>query len=228
MTLKQLEAKRTARLKAEVWSHKQWLRWHQTHDMVKRQEAYDRWVREQRLRIDVDKMIAAAKRRPVHTGAAGVALIASFEGGNEFSRDGKSFPPYWDDIGKLWTIGRGHTAGDGAPIPGPHTRPLTFPEADALLLHDLGHRGYEKAVREAAARCKLQLTQNEFDALVSLVFNCGVGVLDPGRTMGNALLSGGRGEIAQAFMVYVKGADGSNPPGLRRRRKAERALFLKP
>jgi lysozyme len=72
----------------------------------------------------------------------------------------------------------------------------------------------------------LSLSQNEADALASLVYNLGPGILDDGRTMGSALRSRNRARIASAFLVYDM-AGGQHLPGLARRRRAERALFLK-
>lgn len=69
--------------------------------------------------------------------------------------------------------------------------------------------------------------ENEFSALVSFVYNLGEGtILQQGRTMGNAIRSKSKNQIASAFLVYNK-AGGKTLAGLVRRREAERALFLK-
>lgn len=108
----------------------------------------------------------------------------------------------------VWTIGVGHTAGvyQGMKI--------TQTEADKLLKNDL--KIYEKHVNNL----KRNFNQNEFDALVSFTFNCGVGSLQTlckNRT--NA-------QIADALLLYNKGG-GKVLQGLVNRRKAERELFLK-
>jgi lysozyme len=145
---------------------------------------------------------------------AGTHLIASFEGFRS--------KPYRDAVG-VWTIGYGHTAGVTA-----SSKPLTEPQALALLRRDLNRR-YAPPVAKTAKAIGLRLNQHQFDALVSAVYNLGPGILDRGRTLGDALRSKNRHRIADAFLVYDKA--GSPPralPGLTRRRRAERDLFLKP
>ena len=146
-----------------------------------------------------------------------VALVKGFEGGQ--SADGL-FRPYFDDNGNVWTIGYGHTKGVTA-----KSRPLTAGEASALLRRDLDE-GYAPPVDRLNSALDLGLTQNEFAALVSAVYNLGPGSLDRGRTMGDALRSKNRPRIADAFLVYVKDADGQTLNGLLRRRGLERKLFL--
>lgn len=151
--------------------------------------------------------------RATRVSKAGAAFIAGFEG----FRSG----PYRDAVG-VWTIGYGHTA--GVRNTSPH---ITRAEGRKLLRDDLD-RKYAPPVVALAKRLKLKLSQNQFDALVSAVYNLGPGILDQGRTMGDALRSKNRRRIADAFLVYDKA--GSPPralPGLTRRRKAERSLFLK-
>lgn len=66
--------------------------------------------------------------------------------------------------------------------------------------------------------------QNAFDALVSISYNFGLGNLQRSTIR----MKANRGEweaAAEAFMQWTKGG-GKELPGLVRRRKAERALFL--
>jgi lysozyme len=148
----------------------------------------------------------------VRASKTAINLIASFEG---FSP--KPYGPPKD----IWTIGYGHTAGVNA-----HTPHITEAQGKALLLKDVNET-YAPPVERAANRAGVTLNQNQFDALVSAVYNLGPGILEAGRTMGNALRSGNKLAIANAFLVY-------NMPGsifekgLTRRRQAERALFLRP
>ena len=68
------------------------------------------------------------------------------------------------------------------------------------------------------------LTQNQFDALVSLTYNIGSGAFN-----NSTLLKLNKGDYqgaADQFLVWNK-ADGKVMKGLVRRREAERALFLK-
>jgi GH24 family phage-related lysozyme (muramidase) len=143
----------------------------------------------------------------------GVAFIAGFEG--------FSAKPYWDAIGRVWTIGYGETRGVAASTP-----PVTRADALARLRARVNH-DYLAPVLHVAGAAGLQLRPCEADALASLAYNCGPGVFDEGRTMGNAVRSGDRTQIADAFLVYDKcGAPPVPIAGLTRRRHAERAMFL--
>jgi len=66
--------------------------------------------------------------------------------------------------------------------------------------------------------------QGAFDALVSFAFNAGLGNLQR-STIRMKANRGEWEEAAEAFMQWTKGG-GKELPGLVRRRKAERALFL--
>ena len=65
-------------------------------------------------------------------------------------------------------------------------------------------------------------TQNEFDALASFAFNCGIGNLKKLLKYRQRTKS----QIADAILLYNK-ANGRVLRGLVRRRKAERELFVK-
>jgi lysozyme len=147
-------------------------------------------------------------------------FIADFEGGQ--SRDGL-FHPYWDSLGGVWTIGYGHTEGVTR-----NSRPLTKAQALKLLRDDLNKK-YAPAVDQQlhAYHVRKLLSQNAFDALVSLAYNLGAGILGPSHTIGQALEKHDLRAAADAFLLYDH-AGGRKVAGLTRRRKAERALFLKP
>ena len=68
------------------------------------------------------------------------------------------------------------------------------------------------------------LTQNEFDALVSFVFNVGVGNYDT-STLKRLLKAGEKAAAANEFLKWDH-VHGEVLAGLTRRREAERALFL--
>lgn len=115
---------------------------------------------------------------------------------------------------KVPTIGWGHT--------GPDVKrgdKITKKRADQLLLEDLG-----VAERAVSVNVNVPLTQNQFDALVSLVFNIGVG-----RFMGSTLLkklnAGDYMGAANEFPKWRK-SNGQVMGGLIRRRAEEKALFL--
>jgi lysozyme len=173
-------------------------------------------LREARARLALrNQQVAQADRvidrhaRVSTVSNAGVAFVAGFEG---FRANA-----YRDPVGVL-TQGYGETQELTA-------KPWTRAYALARLRRRLNH-DYLAPVLKLTDAIDLDLTQRQADALASLVYNLGPGILAPGKTMGAALRSKNRRTIADAFLVYDK-ADGRRLPGLTRRRRAERALFLK-
>ena len=148
-----------------------------------------------------------------------IALIDEFEGNRL-----RAYPDPKTG-GAPWSIGRGHT--------GPEVVPgliITPTQSDAYLADDLAAR--EAMVVNAV---KVPLTQGQFDALVSIVYNVGAGSatrdgiirLKSGQpsTLLRKLNAGDYQGAADAFLSWI--SPGSNvEAGLRRRRAAERALFL--
>ncbi|EIZ8956843.1 lysozyme [Cronobacter sakazakii] len=143
---------------------------------------------------------------PTNTGVPGVELIKSFEG--------LRLDKYQDAIGK-WTIGYGHLILPNENFP----RSLTLQEAEDLLRADLGMT--ERGIRQIV---KVDLNQNQFDALVSFAFNVGLGNLQS-STLLRLLNQGSYREAAEQFLRWNK-AGGNVLAGLTRRREAERLLFL--
>jgi hypothetical protein len=88
----------------------------------------------------------------------GIAFIAGFEGFRS--------APYRDAVG-VWTIGYGETQGVG-----PNTRPWTRDHALRQLRQRV-NRDYLAPVLATAATIRLTLTQNQADALASLIYNVG-------------------------------------------------------
>jgi lysozyme len=115
--------------------------------------------------------------------------------------------------GEPWTIGVGHTGdvkkGDR----------ITHEQAMAFLAADL--RTAEVAVETLV---KVPLNQNQFDALVSFVFNVGPGAFR-GSTLLRKLNLGDYGGAAYQLLVWCR-AGGKVMAGLLRRRNDERDLFL--
>ncbi|PRP70248.1 muraminidase, partial [Chromobacterium amazonense] len=70
---------------------------------------------------------------------------------------------------------------------------------------------------------KVQLRQNQFDALVSFSYNLGLGSLQ-NSTLLRLLNQGDYAGAAGQFILWDK-AGGKVLPGLQRRRAAEQALF---
>ncbi len=140
----------------------------------------------------------------------GIALIKRWEG-----LELKSY----QDIAGIWTIGYGHTE-----TAGPNQQ-ITEREAEELLARDLRPR--EKAVSELT---KVPLNQNEFDALVSFVYNVGINAYK-GSTARKRLNSGDRPGAADALTWWNKATINGVlqvSRGLSNRRADEKALFLRP
>jgi lysozyme len=138
---------------------------------------------------------------------AGLDLISSFEG--------LALKTYSDPVGIL-TIGFGHT--------GPDVHKglvITKPRAYELLRTDTSG-----AAAEVERLVKRPLAQNQFDALVSLVFNAGSAPLV--GTLGKKLNARDDAGAADEFGRWVKGTvNGAlvTLQGLVRRREAEAAMF---
>lgn len=146
------------------------------------------------------------------TGERGLALIKEFEG--------CKLSAYQCPAG-IWTIGIGSTHyGDGTPVTKNRTLP-TEKAAIALLAATIGQ--YEKAVNAMG----VELTQNEFDALVCLCYNIGAGNFLKSTLVKMLKAGDDKAEIAQQFLRWDK-AGGKPLAGLTRRRNAEAELFLTP
>jgi lysozyme len=146
----------------------------------------------------------------MQTSESGIDLVKRFEGLELES---------YQDIAGIWTIGYGHTE-----TAGPDQK-ISASEAEALLRRDLKPR--EKAVSELAS---VSLNQNEFDALVSFVYNVGIAGFR-GSTARKRLNRGDRLGAADALMWWNKATVNGvlrEVTGLTRRRAAERGLFLTP
>ncbi|EGK5349387.1 lysozyme [Salmonella enterica] len=142
----------------------------------------------------------------------GVALIKTFEGCRL-----KAYPDPKTG-GAPWTIGYGWTGKvDGKPV----TPDTVIAQETADRLLKTGLVSYE---RDVSRLVKVKLTQGQFDALVSFVYNLGVRAFS-GSTLLRKLNAGDYDGAAGEFMRWV--SPGTEvEAGLRRRRQAERDLFL--
>ena len=139
------------------------------------------------------------------TSKAGIELIKSHEG--------MRLEAYQCPAG-VWTIGYGHTK-DVKPKQIIDTR-----QAVELLKEDL------KECEDVVNGCtKVPLNQNQFDALVSFVFNLGSGALKS-STLLKKLRQGDYEGAANEFTRWVF-AGNKRLPGLVIRRQEEKELFLK-
>lgn len=128
-------------------------------------------------------------------------------------REGLRLAAYRDSVG-VWTIGVGHAATSGIPpIPKRGMR-ITAQQADETLAKDLAR--FEDAVNIAV---KVPLTQNQFDACVSLAFNIGARGFMHSTVVARLNRKDYRG-AADAILMW------QHPPVLRNRREAERKQFL--
>lgn len=139
----------------------------------------------------------------------GVSAICLFEG---TKKQGAMHVAYKCDAG-IWTCGYGSTAGVNS------TTCWNDDQARAALLRDL--LAAENAVRRQAPLGKIN--QHQYDALVSFVFNLGP---RPQATLWKKLAAGDIEGAGAEFPKWDQVA-GKPHPGVRRRRLAEQAMFLK-
>ena len=143
--------------------------------------------------------------------------------------EGVRFRPYRCPA-LLWTVGVGHVIDPrhigvkleerkNLPIPDGWDRTLSMDEVNQILAQDLAR--FEAGVLRL---CPNGLTPGRFGALTSFAFNAGLGNLQ----RSSIRMKHNRGEFeeaAEAFMMWTKAA-GKELPGLVKRRKDERNLYL--
>ena len=141
------------------------------------------------------------------TGNGGIALIKQYEG--------LRLTTYKDAVG-IPTIGYGHVEN---PIPPGGTRTITAEDAEQILREDL--QRFEHDVNNMLT---VEVTQNQFDALVSFAFNLGPANLKS-STLLRKVNSGDFNGAAEEFPKWNH-AGGQVLAGLTARRNAEKTLFL--
>lgn len=114
----------------------------------------------------------------------------------------------------IWTIGYGHTKGVEK------GQKITLKQAENFLKEDI--KKYENGVNKAVS---VALNQNQFDALVSFSYNCGLGALQSSTLLKKLNAKDYKGASSE-FLRWNK-SNGKVLNGLIRRRKAEKALFDK-
>ncbi|MEM9451970.1 MAG: lysozyme [Cyanobacteria bacterium P01_E01_bin.6] len=148
-------------------------------------------------------MVVAASRR---INQAGLEVIKEFEG---LRLESYLCPA------QVWTIGYGTTRG---------VKPgmvITKDKAEALLRDDVV--SFERNIQKTLGG--IELNDNQFSALVSLCYNCGIAPIKQGNTIRRTLEAGDYQGAADGFMLWRK-AGGHVLEGLVRRRKRERELFI--
>lgn len=126
--------------------------------------------------------------------------------------EGLRLRAYRDAVG-IWTIGYGHT--------GPEVTPgmeISEGEAESMLREDVLE--CEACIEEHVT---VDLTQGQFDALCSFIFNLGCGAFER-STLLKLLNEGDYAGAAQQFGRWVN-AGGKQLPGLVKRRGDELAMF---
>lgn len=144
----------------------------------------------------------------VKTSQAGIDLIKKHEG---LRLNAYSCPAC------RTTIGYGHT-GNVSP-----NAVITKEQAEELLRKDLER--FEFQITRALDAAEIEVSQNQFDALVSFAYNVGTSRLFNSSVWAN-LEKGDHATAADCMLKYVY-AGGRELKGLENRRAAERELFLK-
>jgi len=145
----------------------------------------------------------------------------------DVSRSGLDFIPkhegcylkVYKDIAGLETIGYGHLIKPGENF----SKGITHEEALELLKKDT-----DEAIDAIKRYIKIELTQNQFDALVSFTFNVGGGALKR-STLLKLINSGNTEGIRDSFLMWNKArVEGKlrSVKGLTIRREKEARLFL--
>ena len=119
----------------------------------------------------------------------------------------------YQDAAKVWTIGYGHTKGVR------RGDSITQEKAEAYLREDV------EEVEGQILALNLNLTQPQFDALVSFVYNVGIGAFKESTLL--RFIREGRSEndIKKQFCSWVY-SNGRTLPGLVKRREWESIRFF--
>lgn len=148
----------------------------------------------------------------MHISSHGIALIQNYEGLRT-----TAYKPLKNESG--WTIGYGHH--------GPDVKPgtvCTEQWAYEQLKRDL--RQVEHQLISALNADEIEVTQGQFDALCSLLFNLSGGILRLVKFKLWAKLKAGDVKGAASEFLDINKAGGQEVRGLTLRRRAEARLFL--
>ena len=140
----------------------------------------------------------------MNTSPKGIALIKEFEG---LRLKAYQCP------GGVWTIGYGHTAG---------VKPgmvITKAQAEEYLKADL--IAFERYLNGLG----LALNHNQFDALISFIYNVGTGNFSSSTLLRKVRANPQDNSIMDEFLRWVY-SKGRVLPGLQRRRLAEMKLYF--
>ena len=146
-------------------------------------------------------------------------LMQTFEGLEEKRSDGRIYA-YHDCIG-LPTIGIGHLLSKIKNESLDKYPSITLEEA-----YDLFDSDVNKFAVSISNELPIELSDNEFGAIVSLVFNIGIGNFNSSTLKKKLLANADKNDCGNEFLRWNK-AGGKVITGLTRRRTAEKELFLK-
>lgn len=151
---------------------------------------------------------------PMTTSDAAVAMLKKEEG--------FSSKPYWDYA--QWTVGYGTKCPDDRLD---YYKQYGISEAEAESLLRTYLIKFENELHKFMNRTGLELTQNQFDALLMFTYNCGSGwSYDTSGTFYNAIVSGATGnDLIYAFSRWSS-AGGRILTALLRRRLCEANMYL--
>ena len=138
------------------------------------------------------------------TSPKGIALIKEFEG----LRLKAYLCP-----GGVWTIGYGHTAGVKSGMVISEAQAEEYLKADLIL--------FERYLNGLG----LALNQNQFDALISFIYNVGTGNFSSSTLLCKVRVNPQDNSIMDEFLRWVY-SKGRVLPGLQRRRLAEMKLYF--
>ncbi|MGJ1414064.1 lysozyme [Sphingobacterium multivorum] len=150
------------------------------------------------------------------TGKKGIDLIFDFETGGNLK---KYLTAYWDGTGKVWTIGIGSTYyEDGSLI-----------KKGDVITEDRARKLFENIIPRYEADVnrlvRVPLSQNQFDALVSLTYNVGATNLGKSTLLRKININPNDPTIRDEFVKWNR-SGGKVLKGLTRRRIAEANLYF--
>lgn len=185
------------------WSEYQW-----KVDLVEEVKKF-MYRRHKRGVVNASKKLYKKEGCNMKTSQTGIDLIKKFEG--------CQLKAYLCPAG-VWTIGVGHTGGVK------QGQVITQKQADDLLRQDV--EKFEDAIHQFV---KVELNQNQFDALVSWTFNLGGGALQKSDML-TFINKGDFTNAAKELVLWNKATVKGQRvvlSGLVKRREAEKDLFLK-
>jgi lysozyme len=158
---------------------------------------------------------------PIHKARIGVRGLRRFMNNFTYDNQGLALTEGFEgcrlvaypDVRGIWTIGYGHTGADVF-----EGLVIAQPQAEALLVSDVA-----AAVACVNHTVTVDITQDEFDALVDFTFNAGRGAFVT-STLLRYVRAGNMAGAAAQFGLWVN-AGGVKCSGLVRRRDAEELLF---